>query len=208
MIVTYNFNKFKYKKYKFNSTSLYRKIIKVGPLYLVVKVTSKPTRFIEISEGDFLEHLEMEEGDILIKKSSFLEQFKWLIGFFLVILTIIFITIIKIYRTRKKKDNSINDLTTKSLFDEFNPIEVELIQLLLDHQETGLEISFINDLVNQDQPSVDTLKKRRETLLKELRYKLASKFNIPQEEIFIEQRMVSDKRMKLLFLNKLVILKN
>jgi DNA-binding transcriptional MerR regulator len=84
---------------------------------------------------------------------------------------------------------------------------VQLIQLLLAYQETGLEISHINDLVNQDQPSVDTLKKRRETLLKELRYKLAAKFNIPQEEIFIEQRMVSDKRMKLLFLNKLVVFK-
>jgi hypothetical protein len=34
---------------------------------------------------------------------------------------------------------------------------------------------------------------------------LAAKFNIPQEEIFVEERMKADKRMKLLFLNKTVL---
>jgi len=62
-------------------------------------------------------------------------------------------------------------------------------------------------LVNYDDPSIDTIKKRRELLLKDLRYKLSSKFNIPQEEVFLERRMETDRRMKLLFLNKLVKLK-
>lgn len=207
MIITYDFNKLRYKKYNFNSNFFYRNIIKVGPLYLLNKVTSKPGCYIEISTNDFLKKFEMEEGDLLVKKPSFIEQFNWLIGILLVIFSLLFIVLIRKNRNRNKKSNSSNDLTSDALVDEFNSTEVQLIQLLLAYQETGLEISHINDLVNQDQPSVDTLKKRRETLLKELRYKLAAKFNIPQEEIFIEQRMVSDKRMKLLFLNKLVVFK-
>ena len=91
--------------------------------------------------------------------------------------------------------------------EEFNQTEVEFLKLLIFHQENGLEISYINDLVNHDQPSIDTLKKRREILLKELRYKLAAKFNIQQEDVFIERRMENDKRMKLLFLNELVRIK-
>jgi hypothetical protein len=86
-----------------------------------------------------------------------------------------------------------------------NSTEKDLIKLLIKSHETGLEISYINDLVNHDQPSIDTLKKRRETLLKELRYKLALKFNIPQDEVFIEQRMTADKRMKLLFINEIIL---
>jgi hypothetical protein len=91
--------------------------------------------------------------------------------------------------------------------DEFNQAELELLQLLFNNKERGLEISYINDLVNYDNPTIDTIKKRREILLKDLRYKLSSKFNIPQEGVFIERRMETDKRMKLLFLNKLVKIK-
>lgn len=207
MIVVYDFDNLRFKKYKINSFGLYRKIINVGELFLIFKTTSKPSRYVEISNSDFLKQFEIEEGALLLKQPSFIQQFNWLIGILLVLFSLLFILLMRKNRNRKKKSNSSNELTSESLFDEFNPTEVQLIQLLLVHQETGLEISYINDLVNQDQPSVDTLKKRRETLLKELRYKLAAKFNIPQEEIFIEQRMVSDKRMKLLFLNKLVIFK-
>jgi hypothetical protein len=206
-IVVYDFEKLRYRKYKTNTSDLYRKIINVGELFLIFKYKSKPSRYVEITNSNFLKNLDLEEGDILLKKPSFLEQFNWLIVLLLVLFSLLFILLTRKNSNRKKKSNSSNELTSESLFEEFNPTEVQLIQLLLAHQETGLEISFINDLVNQDQPSVDTLKKRRETLLKELRYKLAAKFNIPQEEIFIEQRMVSDKRMKLLFLNKLVIFK-
>ena len=52
---------------------------------------------------------------------------------------------------------------------------------------------------------MDTLKKRRELLIKDLRYKLAAKFNLTQEEVFIERRMETDKRMKLLFLNEQIV---
>jgi preprotein translocase subunit SecG len=204
MIITYDLNKFRYKKYKFNSSSLYRSIIKADSLYLINKVTSKPSRYIEISNDDFLKQFEIEEGDLLRKKPSFMKRFIWLLGFFLIILSVLFL--IFLIKNKKRKTNLIsnNEQSVVSLFDEFNSTEKDLIKLLIKSQETGLEISYINDLVNHDQPSIDTLKKRRETLLKELRYKLALKFNIPQDEVFIEQRMTEDKRMKLLYINEII----
>ena len=91
------------------------------------------------------------------------------------------------------------------LMEEFHSTEKKLLHMLKEHELEGLEISFINDLVNHDQPSMDTLKKRRELLIKDLRYKLAAKFNLTQEEVFIERRMETDKRMKLLFLNEQIV---
>ena len=125
-------------------------------------------------------------------------------------LSILVLLILWLLQKRKKqifnrKNKSDNSLLIEA--EEFNQTELVFLKLLIFHQENGLEISYINDLVNHDQPSIDTLKKRREILLKELRYKLAAKFNIQQEEVFIERRMENDKRMKLLFLNELVKIK-
>ena len=125
-------------------------------------------------------------------------------------LSILVLLILWLLQKRKKqifnrKNKSDNSLLIEA--EEFNQTELDFLKLLIFHQENGLEISYINDLVNHDQPSIDTLKKRREILLKELRYKLAAKFNIQQEEVFIERRMENDKRMKLLFLNELVKIK-
>lgn len=205
MIVSYDFEKMHYKKYKLNSSRIYRNIINVDSLFMLVKINSKPSLYVEISNDSFLYQLDLIQGNILLKESSFIDQFKWQIGFILIILIVLFIATRKNNNRRKKQLISSNEQTNDSLIDEFNSTEKELIHLLIKFHETGLEISHINDLVNHDQPSIDTLKKRRETLLKELRYKLAAKFNIPQEEIFIEERMKADKRMKLLFLNEIVL---
>ena len=201
MIFTFDFDKFKFKKYKIKSNLIFRKILKDGDLFLLLKSTKKQTNFVEISNDVFLKQLDFEEGDILIKKSTFLSDFKFIILFTIIILVVLglFIFYKKSYLKNSKSYNS-----EKKLFKEFNETEKEFIHLLIYHSETGLEISFINDLVNQDQPSIDTLKKRRESLLKELRYKLATKFNLSQEDVFIEKRMNTDKRMKLLFLNEMI----
>jgi hypothetical protein len=199
MIFTFDFDKLKFKKYKLKSNVIYRKILKDGDLFLILKSTSKPNNYVEISTDVFLKQLDYEEGDILIKKTT--------VPYNPILLTSIILVLILIgsfyfYRIFSKK-NKLNN-TGKSYFTDLNDTENELVKLLINHSETGLEISFINDLVNQDQPSIDTLKKRRESLLKELRYKLATKFNLSQEDVFTEKRMIADKRMKLLFLNETI----
>ena len=207
VIVTYDFDNLRYKKYHVTSTNLYQNIIKVDSLYLLLKKTSSPCLFVEISTNNFLKNLNLEEGNIILDESNLFDTYKLQIIVFLILIALI---IVLIYRfTFRNKTNRHTDTNQfiESNHIEFNQVEIDLIKLLKVNNETGLEISFINDLVNQDQPSIDTLKKRRESLLKELRYKLAMKFNIPQEEIFIEKRMISDKRMKLLFLNESVLSK-
>lgn len=206
VIVTYDFDNLRYKKYHVTSTNLYQNIIKVDSLYLLLKKTSSPCLFVEISTSNFLKNLDVEEGNIILNESSLIVKYKLeLLSLFVFILIIILIYRLKILKKPVQIKGTVQNI--ESNLNEFNQIEMELINLLKINNETGLEISFINDLVNQDHPSIDTLKKRRESLLKELRYKLAMKFNIPQEDIFIEKRMISDKRMKLLFLNENVLSK-
>ena len=199
MIFTFDFDNFKFKKYKLKSNVIYRKILKDGDLFLILKSTSKPTNYVEISTDVFIKQLDYEEGDILIKKTTFPSNPILLTSIIIVLILIGSFYFYRIFPNKIKLNN-----TGKSYFTDLNDTENELVKLLINHSETGLEISFINDLVNQDQPSIDTLKKRRESLLKELRYKLATKFNLSQEDVFIEKRMNADKRMKLLFLNETI----
>jgi hypothetical protein len=203
MITSYDFKLMRYRKYKFSSTGLYKNIIKIGSLFLVFKTTTKPSRFIEMTDSTLFNQFEFEEGGILMNEKNEYSQF--VIAFPFILLLIYVMTTQG--KRMKRIFRMIPPLKSVSYFNEFNQTELDLLKLLIVHQETGLEISYINDLVNHDQPSIDTLKKRREILLKDLRYKLASKFNISKEEVFIERRMENDKRMKLLFLNELIKMK-
>lgn len=197
----------RFKKYKTNVNNLYIKIIQVDTLFLIMKTTSKPSRFLVISDSSFFKQFDCEEGEIIMTEIDPWFSTKVVSFIIITLLILFFIWQRKKHRTLsfKYKNKTENVLSIET--DEFNQTELELLQLLFIHKESGLEISFINDLVNHDQPSIDTLKKRREILLKDLRYKLSSKFNISQEDVFIERRMETDKRMKLLFLNELVQIK-
>lgn len=82
--------------------------------------------------------------------------------------------------------------------------ERDLLNIFISHHNKGVEIHQINDLLNFGDPSIDTLKKRREQLLKEFKFKLSKHFNIELSEVFLEERMSTDKRMKIMFLNPLI----
>ncbi len=206
-IISYDFEKMHFKKYKFNANGLYKNIIQVDSLFLIMKTTSQPSRFVFISDSNFLTQFDFEEGEIILTVPNSSIFTKVMILILLVIFLLFFVW-------QRKKRGKVshaekNKIENSSLTEvnTFNQTELDLLHLLLSHQETGLEISYITDLVNHDQPSIDTLKKRREILLKDLRYKLALKCNIPQEDVFFEKRMETDKRMKLLFLNEQVKIK-
>jgi hypothetical protein len=203
MIISYDLDKLRFKKYLVSSSGLYINIINIGSLYLVHKKSSEPFSYIEISDGSFLKRLKCIEGEMLVNEPS--SSSKNIFILIIIIITTLFILYIRKGKHRKKNDRKVtlkSDLNVS--FDEFNQNERELIRLLLLNQESGLEISFINDLVNHDQPSIDTLKKRREILLKDLRYKLASRYNLSPREVLFERRMETDKRMKLFFLNDFI----
>jgi hypothetical protein len=203
VILKFDFQQMKFRKYKFKSSGLYKNIVNMGDLYLLVKSTSKPSRFIEISDSKFLDDFDMEEGVIKMGEKCNCDLLDWVqFGLIVGFLSMIILFLIRKNKNKNKKRNKEMNVNSFYNSNEFNQLEIQLLELLLENREKGLEISQINDFVNYDDPSADTLKKRREILMKDLRYKLASKYHISQEEVFIERRMEKDKRMKLLVLNE------
>lgn len=200
-IVKYNFKNLKFKKYPLKSIRTYAQIIQVGNQVLLFRNISNK-RYIEIADNDFWKKFSLEYGSIVIKEDvDSTVFFRFFLILLFVLLILLFFHHTRKYRKKKNRKNKLSDF----VFLDFSPTEKELLRIMKDRSFNGLEISSINDLVGHDQPSIDTLKKRRELLLKDLRIKLAAKFNIPQEDVFIERRMETDKRMKLLFLNESIL---
>jgi len=100
-----------------------------------------------------------------------------------------------LYRKRRKKEVKLT------------PSSRALLNLWLSKDGYALELSEINDLVNIDQPSVDTLKKRRENLLKQFGEELSKQFRIEVHEVYSAQPHPSDKRMRILILQSKIIQK-
>ena len=191
----------KFKKYPLKSIRTYAQIIQVGNQVLLFRNISNK-RYIEIADNDFWKKFSLEYGSIVIKEDvDSTVFFRFFLILLFVLLILLFFHHTRKYRKKKNRKNKLSDF----VFLDFSPTEKELLRIMKDRSFNGLEISSINDLVGHDQPSIDTLKKRRELLLKDLRIKLAAKFNIPQEDVFIERRMETDKRMKLLFLNESIL---
>lgn len=84
---------------------------------------------------------------------------------------------------------------------QLSETELGILIKFLDAGTSGVEVSELNDFFNYGDPNFDTLKKRRELKLKELRAKLAHNSGIEESKIFIEERLSSDRRVKKLMLN-------
>ena len=90
-------------------------------------------------------------------------------------------------------------------FIDLSPSEKELLVLMCLKGEVGIEISEVSDFVNTDNPSIDTLKKRREGLIKSLKSKISQDAKIPIHEVIMESKSAQDKRIKILVLNSKAI---
>lgn len=76
-----------------------------------------------------------------------------------------------------------------------NDSEYQLLNLLLENND-GIDINLVNEIISYGQPTIETLKKRREYLFKEFKRKMSQFFKVNQENVIIEKRMNTDKRMK------------
>ena len=88
-------------------------------------------------------------------------------------------------RSQKKLDPS-----------DFLSSEWEILQVIEKNGE--MELSALNTYFQEDGLSYETLKKRRETFLKNIRIKLALITRLPIEEILVETKHAVDKRMKMI----------
>ena len=115
---------------------------------------------------------------------------------------LVLILIYLILRRRKKSSAKTKELKVY----EFKIVEIELLNFWLTKPDLKIEMNEINDFVAQDKPSIDTLKKRRETLLKGLKQALEFYFKtqLLEEKAISEYQHPQDSRMKILMLHEKV----
>jgi hypothetical protein len=78
---------------------------------------------------------------------------------------------------------------------------IELLNLWVLKRHGVLELSDLNDLVNPEHLSIETMKKRREALLKTFVFDMVNMFGLAPNDIYTETLNPLDKRMKILTLN-------
>ena len=88
---------------------------------------------------------------------------------------------------------------------EISPNVAELLELWLSKPNYLLELNELNDLVNYDNPSMDTLKKRRENLTRLFVVEISSMYQLPEHQIYEPLPHPLDKRMKLLKLSSKLV---
>jgi hypothetical protein len=74
--------------------------------------------------------------------------------------------------------------------------------MCLIHRHGEMELSALNEYFNEEGLSYETLKKRRETFVKNIRIKIAMVTRKPIEEILVETKHTVDKRMKIIHWNE------
>ena len=80
-----------------------------------------------------------------------------------------------------------------------------MLTLFQESENNTLELAEINLVLEFDQATQETIKKRREVCIKALRQKISRLTDIHVEDVFIELKNHNDKRIKLLKLNPLLI---
>jgi hypothetical protein len=80
-------------------------------------------------------------------------------------------------------------------------LEKQMMVYFFELGEMGFESSDLNRFFDHGDPNFDTLKKRKDIKMRELKRKLSSITGIAAEEVFLEKRLESDRRFKMLYLN-------
>ena len=113
-----------------------------------------------------------------------------------------------LWRVKKKtkraiinEQNGIYYLGQNRMDAVLNHLAYTVLMAFIESPDHSLEIADINRLLEYDEPTPDTVKKRRENSLKNIKEKLAALTSIAQDEIFLEERHPKDRRIKIVKLN-------
>lgn len=113
---------------------------------------------------------------------------------FVVLFLVLLLPSFVLYRLKRKKATS-----------EI-PIEVhDLLEVWKSRPDFSIELSDINELVAYDNPELETLKKRREGLLKRLKQYMIEQHKFEEDEVFYTALSPRDKRIKLFILHPKVV---
>lgn len=113
---------------------------------------------------------------------------------------------------RKRKNQETKQLTiriqdsqiligNRSINNDLTLLEFRILSKFISLKEKPMDIITLNELFEDETTSLAAQKKRRETTLKTLREKLAFFLNISQEQVFLESRDLTDKRIKKFVIN-------
>jgi hypothetical protein len=80
-------------------------------------------------------------------------------------------------------------------------LERQMMVYFFELGEMGFESSDLNRFFDYGDPNFDTLKKRKDIKMRELKRKLSSITGISTDDVFLEKRLESDRRIKKLYLN-------
>ena len=152
-----------------------------------------PSLMLIYDESAFKREFLIDQNVLFVKAndSFYFTIYAVITGFLLVVLFVIY------WVSRKRK--KLAPIYTMS------QSSIELLNLWVFKRHGILELSDLNDLVNPEHLSIETMKKRREALLKTFVFDLVKIYRLPPKSIFTETLNPMDKRMKLLTLNPKVV---
>ena len=144
-------------------------------------------------ETAFKREFFIAKNTLLVKeKNSFYAKLLALIA----VLFLGFIFVIYWVSRKRKKQAPIYTMSNSS---------IELLNLWVFKRHGILELSDLNDLVNPEHLSIETMKKRREALLKTFVFDMVKIYRLPPKSIFTETLNPMDKRMKVLTLHPKIV---
>ena len=144
-------------------------------------------------ESAFKREFLVNRNVLLVSESNpfYLTIYAVIVVFLLVVLFVIYWV-----SRKRKKQAPIYTMSESS---------IELLNLWVFKRHGILELSDLNDLVNPEHLSIETMKKRREALLKTFVFDMAKIYRLPPKSIFTETLKPMDKRMKVLALHPKIV---
>lgn len=124
----------------------------------------------------------------------------WLIAiamFFLIAVLFIWFWL----KFRANLSTKVRAMEVHAVKSEFSKQELEILDFFFEAGSNGFESAELNRFFDYGDPNFDTLKKRRDIKMRELRKKLSAITGIASDEVFLEKRLDSDRRVKKLYLN-------
>ncbi len=123
----------------------------------------------------------------------------WIIGILVVMLAVLGYWFWWRFKRQVSETNVTEDIVLAAI--HFSDQEKELLRFFFEVGEAGFETNDLHRFFDYGDPNFDTLKKRRDLKLREMRKKLAQITGISADAIFLEKRLDSDRRVKKLYLN-------
>ncbi len=152
-----------------------------------------PSLMLIYDEAAFKREFLIDQNILLVKANV---SFYTKVFALIVILLLGFIFVIYWVSRKRKKLVPIYTMSDSS---------IELLNLWVFKRHGILELSDLNDLVNPEHLSIETMKKRRESLLKTFVFDMAKIYRLQPKSIFKETLNPMDKRMKVLTLHPKIV---